>query len=99
MSKKFDFPQEVIIGAIKNNYSFKNGIEVNGEDYAVMINNSNNLMVIKNKALKSSTAKRIAEDMFKNAIISQEQMNAELAKFSKYKQFLNNRVQIEDREL
>ena len=52
MSQKFEFPQELILGAIKGNYSFENGIKVNGEDYAVMINkNTKNLMVVKSNKL------------------------------------------------
>ena len=92
MSQKFEFPQELILGAIKGNYSFENGIKVNGEDYAVMINkNTKNLMVVKNKALHSATARRIAASMINDAQVSQDRFNGQLAKFASYKQLLNGK--------
>ena len=98
MSKNFEFPQELMLGAVKGDYSFENGISVNGNDYAVMIDKSNNLMVIKNKALQSKTAKKIASSMIKEAQISQEQINGELAKLSAYKQVLIGKNQENGRE-
>ena len=98
MTKKFEFPQELVLGAIKSNYSFMNGINVKGEDYAVFVDDAKNLMVIKNKALQSETAKKIASSMVKGDA-SQEHITNQLAKLASYKQILNSKNLEEGREL